>query len=154
MKIDIHEIFFTKEKLESSLRDAISIRNQMEGKMQSRYDTQREEWARQCEIIESQIASLLGLLDFIYTNQSNEQIKRVCLGSLVELTIDNDEREIFLITEANGGIGFSNITTLSISSPLGKKIIGCEKNEIINYKNNDEIVKIRVENVESYSIKG
>jgi transcription elongation GreA/GreB family factor len=133
-----------KEKLEKELFEAKKTRNEMDGKMQSRYDTQREEWALQCDILESQLHEVEKLIKEIGSIFLNSEQKVVAVGSTVDLMFDNNEQEKFLLLDESGGHNLEKLTTLSIKSPVGKAILGRKVDDevIINIDDLKIVIKI------------
>ena len=127
MDADINELLERRKKLKASLIVAEETRNQMEGKMQSRYDTQKEEWALQCDIYENQIEQidkLLAKLQKLKDTPTEPTQDTVILGSQVELRIDDDDPVTYILLDESGGYKLKGISTLSTKSPIGKAILG------------------------------
>lgn len=141
------ELIRKKEELEANLQDAINIRNQMEGKMQSRYDTQREEWNMQCNLIEHQLHAVMKSLEEI-ESKINTNTDFVSLGMIVELSIDGNIPEKFLLMEKNGGLLSGEITSISTKSPIGNAILGKKIGEMVFTKINQREIEIKILNIQ------
>ncbi len=140
----IDELTEKRIELVKNLATAEKTRNEMEGKMQSRYDTQKEDWAYTCSLIQSQLEWVDQLMKELNNIEDLPNRDAISIGSIVELQIDQDPPESFLIVEETGGVKFSNISTLSTKTFIGKTIIGSKSGDTIlaDVRNNKVPVKI------------
>lgn len=122
------DLLSRRSQLEKELAAAIKTRNDMDGKMQSRYDTQREEWAMQCDIIETQIERLDKLIAQLADVHSTP-VQEVTRGSKITISIDGDDPETYVLLEQGGGVQFAGIAILSTQSPIGRGLLGAKEGE-------------------------
>jgi len=141
--MNLDELKRRRGEIEASLRAAIETRNAMEGKMQSRYDTQREEWALECEILEAQLKSMDDLIEKLSElGERNQGV--ISLGSFVTLSIDGDQPSPYIILADHGGKVVDGVSVLSTQSPIGKAIIGRREGEKIRAKVPDGEVDVEI----------
>lgn len=145
MDTNIDALLERKKRLETSLAEAIKTRNAMEGKMQSRYDTQREEWALECEILEQQLVEINTVLEKLESiNEQSQKQEVVSIGSNVELRIDEDDPETYIVLDGSGGLDLQGASTLSTKSPVGQSIIGARPGDKIRVKIKNRSIQIEI----------
>ena len=122
----LDELIENREKLRVALKEAQITRDQMDSKMQSRYDTQKEEWALQCDIYISQIEQLDKLINDLNKLEENSirTASEIIVGSKVKLLVDDEELETYILLDDSGGYKFEGGFTLSTRSPIGQAILG------------------------------
>lgn len=133
-----------RERLIESLAAAIKARNEADGKMQSRYDTQREDAAQDVAMYEGLIAELDRLIAQISLVQTHTMAgsstlsdtndltatRRVEIGKLVTIRFDCGDSEDYLLLDGQGGVELGTCQTLSTSSPVGQLILGAHIGEV------------------------
>lgn len=144
MGINVDALLKRKADLEKSLATAIETRNAMEGRMQSRYDTQREEWALQCEVIESQIEQVNKALTHISRLEKPTARKEVSVGSVVQLRFDVDEPETYILLDESGGYDLKDMVTLSAKSPVGQAILGAKVGDEVCAKVGNRTIHVEI----------
>ena len=149
MKLDdvIKRLEERKKQLEASLQEAIRISNEADGKMQSRYDTQKEEWAARANLLARQIAEISSLASHIreVATRKGSLCETVQVGCRVVLQINDSPPEEVILLERGGGTSIYGITVISISSPIGKHILGKKPgDEIIVSMDKREHAKVRI----------
>lgn len=122
--IELNELRERLEKSRTAYRIAVDRMIESDGKMQSRYDTQKEEYAREAETIELQIIALEEQVEEIEQLQTPTDNTKVSIGHIVTIEIDGDESEEYLLLEKHSGVQIGNICTLSVASPIGQAILG------------------------------
>ncbi len=149
--LNLNELLNKKKALQVSLNQAIKTRNEMDGKMQSRYDTQREEWALQCSMLENQIDQINLLIEKLSNlDNTGKETKTVSIGMCVELIIDNEEPKSFILIDDSGGYSLGEIKTLSIQSPIGEAVFGSSVGSTLEIplgNNGEELVKVYVNKI-------
>lgn len=76
------ELLDKRNELIKELDESINIKNQMDGKMQSRYDTQKEEWAFRCELISRQLLITDQVISSLEDFHNIKDLSRVVPGVL------------------------------------------------------------------------
>jgi transcription elongation GreA/GreB family factor len=97
---------------------------EMDSRNETRYDTQREDFAREAEMIERSIINMERLIKELEGISAPADGNRVCVGHTVTLEIDGDPPEKFLLVKQVGGVSLGDVVTLSIDSPIGAAILG------------------------------
>ncbi|GAB4343072.1 MAG: hypothetical protein Kow0037_30930 [Calditrichia bacterium] len=122
--------------------------NESEGRLQSRYDTQRIETGYLAEAYSQKLAdyrkSLVGL----------QQIKRmktngkVQVGSLMEIN-RGEQKEFYLLVPVGGGLTLSSpkITTISVQAPLGRRLIGAKAGDTVSMPDRQGNTEIKIVNL-------
>jgi transcription elongation GreA/GreB family factor len=136
-----------KRKLLESLAVAKKARNEADGKMQSRYDTQKEEWALQCEILESQIHDIDKLIKQLKSMEAPRFPGTISVGHYVDIEFEDGECETFLLTDGQGGVDLGEVQTLSTDSPIGKSILGTQQGQEITVDLGETQISARVVSV-------
>lgn len=150
--INISSLQNRKNDLKNSLEKAVATRNEMDGKMQSRYDTQKEEWARQCELLEKLIYDTTDLIEMIKQYSRLKVNETIIPGSIIKVTIQGEFNE-FILFERQGGIKIDeNLVSLSTNSPIGSAILGKGKGEKFILKINQNNLEIEIVDIYSYTI--
>ncbi|HQA29531.1 MAG TPA: hypothetical protein PLA02_10005, partial [Brevefilum fermentans] len=111
-------LFDRKAVLEDRLAKAEKTRNEMEGKMQSRYDTQKEEWAFQCSLYQQQIDTVNSLINQ-YQSLGTVPDDIITIGSIFTIRFNDDgEPQSFILLERDGGFDLGGVKTISLQSPV------------------------------------
>jgi transcription elongation factor GreA len=137
-----------KQELFTSLAAAKKARDEADGKMQSRYDTQKEEWALQCDILESQIYEIDKLMERLKKLEKPPSAAVVSVGHRVELEFEDGERAMFLLLDSQGGVDLDSVQTLSIDSPIGRAILGARPGDRVTAKMKTGGVQVQIVSVE------
>ncbi len=130
--LDLDELRRERERLTRVYDELIKASNEFDGKMQSRYDTQKEEYAGQANMVLSAIVRVdrqIAQLESLSVN--NESADMVGIGSRVKLRIDQEEPFEALVISDTGGNKISGIQLISLNSPLGKAINGKHSGEVV-----------------------
>jgi transcription elongation GreA/GreB family factor len=122
--MDLTGLRMRRGELQRSYERAVKTSQEADGRMQSRYDTQKEEWAREAEMLHEQIIRLDEQIAYLSQLLSPSQYEEVEIGHVVTLQVNGDDSENFLLVEGLGGTQIGEIQTLSNSSPIGKAILG------------------------------
>lgn len=120
-----------KQRLEASLAAAKKARDEADGKMQSRYDTQKEDAAQEVAMYEAMITDLKKLMEQLRLLDMTPRKDTVELGSQVTIEFDDGEQQVFLLLDSHGGVDIGRYQTLSTASPVGKAVLGARLNEIV-----------------------
>lgn len=110
-------------------------------------DTQRDEWNMQCNLLEHQLNTVIKSIEELDSKQYTST-NFVSLGVIVELTIDGNPPEKFLIMEKNGGLLSGEITSISTKSPIGSAILGAKIGEKIIAKINQREIEITIQDIQ------
>lgn len=149
LSIRISELIKRRDELEKSYVRAIKIRNEMDGKMQSRYDTQKEEWALEADIIAASLESVNKLIKQLQEVEVTQDINVISIGSQIELHFQHeDTTEWFILLAESGGFNLAgDITTLSAESPLGKALLGAKIFDTVSYEVGKNLLKVKIINI-------
>jgi transcription elongation GreA/GreB family factor len=107
------------------------------GKMESRYDTWKEENQYEVAAQELRILEYEDGINRIETLLANESVlepsKKVRIGSIVTLESESGKENHYILSPAGGGtiasFGEVKIFTLTPDSPLGRQLFGLEKGD-------------------------
>lgn len=142
---DIALLTRQRDETAQQLAKAIKVRNEMDGKMQSRYDTQKEEWALECNMLEDKLERIdQSIAQLRRLDASRVSIDRVSVGNTVTLILDDDEPVDFLLANAFGGQELSSRIILSVESPVGKAVLGMRQGDEFELELAGEMVYIRI----------
>ena len=147
-------IEFRIQHLEEQLQDRLENRARLmesfvdaPGAMQSWSDKSREHLAKEIEIVDKSIQHLNSVIDQLRTlaPQDSDVIQ---IGHVVDLQIEDDEPEKFLLLEDLGGIAAGDLMTLSTGSQIGQAILGKRVNEYVSAKVPQGVLNIQILSVE------
>jgi transcription elongation GreA/GreB family factor len=121
-----------QEKAEQARDDAQQEANQHVGRMESRYDTFKQEAQYEVEAQESRISEYqkgIGQINALLAETSLANIAlAVQVGSGINLQLETGEEKFYLLSPAGAGIVVADenasIFTLTPDSPLGKQLLG------------------------------
>lgn len=139
----IKKLLERKADIEARLAEAIKTRNDMDGKMQSRYDTQKEEWAFQCDIYQHQLERIETLINQL-TSTNIVSHEKVHIGSTFSLKIGDDAPVTYMLLEEIGGYEVDGLQTISIKSPIGKALLGVKAGEKISIEVNNNTLVLEI----------
>jgi transcription elongation factor GreA len=112
-----------KEQLQVMYEELIQSSIDFDGKMQSRYDTQKEEYAAQAELMGDSIRRIDRRIAQILEMEEGGEAVVAEVGTHLTLEIDGDEAiEAVLIADTGGAAG--GLQLISLNSPIGKAIRG------------------------------
>lgn len=133
-----------KQRLLGGLAIAKKARDEADGKMQSRYDTQKEDAAQDVAMYEALIADVDRLMARLRALDSKPPGNVVEVGRRVTIEFDDGERQDFLLLDSQGGVDLGDFQTLSTNSPVGSAVLGAEKGETVSVKlpGRDLVVRI------------
>ena len=123
-----------RQKLEASLAIAKKARNEADGKMQSRYDTQKEDAAQDVAMYEALIADLDRLIERLRLLNTTSQKDTVEVGSQVTIEFEDGEQQVFLLLDSQGGVDIGQHQTLSTISPVGKAVLGARLGQTVQVR--------------------
>ena len=108
-----------------------------QGRMESRYDTIKEEQSKLADAIGMQVyeqRERLRLLQYFWSTITMTVETVIGHGSLVIVETENQE-EVYFLIESGSGYAFEiagyEITCISLQTPLARVLIGHRQNEII-----------------------
>jgi transcription elongation GreA/GreB family factor len=141
-----------RERLLESLAMAVKARNEADGKMQSRYDTQKEDAAQDVAMYEALIADLdllIAQVMQVRTSPTNiappdasedpvQMGGQVMVGKRVTIRFDGGDCEEYLLLDSQGGVELGTCQTLSTISPVGQLILGSQVGEVRRLRVKDE----------------
>lgn len=139
----------TKKQVKGAIQSAIEAPSRME----SRYDSTREEHEMKAAAIGGNLEGLRLLKEFMVGLLSGHELQnndRIVLGSLVKLDYrDGDEDEEYLLIVPNNGgdeieVQGTQVRTVSIDSPLGSALIGHSMGEKVNYTPDRIAIMVRI----------
>lgn len=139
----IKSLFKQREMLEKAHAAAIKTSNEMDGKMQSRYDTQKEEWAAQANLLAHNIARVNQLIKELSETKASES-DSVSIGAEVTISINGDQPETYIIVDDVGGVKMQNISSLSTKSPIGSAILGAKLGDKISTQVNTNTITVEI----------
>ncbi len=155
-----HEIF---KEIEENLKEAIALAekakqesqdeaNRHGGKMQSRYDTFKEEAQYMVTAQEKRIAefsmSLKIIHDFIADPRVLQISDTIRIGSIIILKSAGGEKKKYLLAPAGGGmhitINTEKILVITPDSPLGHYVIGKKAGEEIELNKKEKTISYKI----------
>ena len=113
-----------RQRLLQGLADATKARDEADSKMQSRYDTQKEDAAQDVAIYQGLLTEVTGLIEELEQLDPNLNREAIGIGSRITLEFDDGSREEFLLLDRSGGTDLGEFQVLSCGSPVGKAVIG------------------------------
>ena len=134
LDLALEELQESRKKLVTAWERANRASIEADGKMQSRYDTQKEEYAAEAAMIQSQIDRVDRLIDRFENLQRPENVDQIQIGHVVRIRIEDDEPMNILLLEDLGGSVLSGMQLISTQSPLGKAILGRRAGETVVYQ--------------------
>lgn len=126
--------------------------NQMDGPMQSRYDTQRTEHAMEAEMRNQTADNYSSLLESF--GRESRQLRKGVIGngSTIELSSDDYGSEWYFVSSL-GSFGHPlniqgvNVYGLNINSPLGNNLLGRKKGDRISIEVDEVLEEYIIMNV-------
>jgi len=134
LNLPLEELQELRKKLVVSWERANRASIEADGKMQSRYDTQKEEYAAEATMIQSQIDTVDRLIDCLENLQRPESVDEIQIGHIVQVQVEDDDPMNILLLEDLGGSVLSGIQLISTQSPMGKAILGRKAGETVVYQ--------------------
>jgi len=144
MDIDVQELENRKEKLLKALKRAEKARDEADSRMQSRYDTQKEDYALEANLIREQIQRLEKEIEQLRSLRKPENSEFITIGHTVKLQIGNDEPYEVVLVEDFGGRSISGRSTISKKSPIGSAILGRKAGDTVVIKLPDGEVNVHI----------
>lgn len=133
MKSEGEEVVSTSariQELESQIRAKLEFRARLmesfvdaPGIMQSKSDHTRQDLATEIAAVDESIHELRDVIHQV-ESLSPQATDTVQVGHAVRLRIDGEDAGRYLLLEGAGGIRLGEVTTLSISTPIGRAICG------------------------------
>lgn len=130
----LEELHETRIRLIESWKRANRASIESDSKMQSRYDTRKEEFAARANMIQTQINRVERLISCLRNLQRPEDVAHVQIGHIVRIRIENDDPISILLLEDQGGKVLNGTQLISIKSPLGKALLGRKPGEKVTYQ--------------------
>ena len=115
--------------LQNGLETAKKARDEADGKMQSRYDTQKEEAALDVAMHEALLADVDRLIQTLQDVRPTTPGSTVEVGRLVTIEFPDGEFGAYLFLDEQGGVDLGDVQTLSVASPVGKAVLGASAGE-------------------------
>lgn len=148
MHVDIQELEKEKEKLLKALERARKARDEADGRMQSRYDTQKEDYALEAALIQEQIQRLEKEIEHLKSLRKLKSSEFITIGHTVNLQIGDDEPFEVLLVEDFGGRSINGKLTISRKSPIGSAILGRKAGDTVVIKLPDGEMNVRIISIE------
>jgi len=136
-----------KQRLEVSLATAKKARDEADGKMQSRYDTQKEDAAQDVAMYEALIADLGKLIDRLRLLDTTSQKDMVEVGSQVTIEFEDGEQQVFLLLDSQGGVDIGQYQTLSTMSPVGKAVLGARLGQTVQVRLSNREMPVKISGI-------
>lgn len=141
---------------ERQVKDAVQAANDSPSRMESRYDSYREEYSMQAAAIGGNLLGLRLLKEFFVGLLSGQGMKdndEIMLGALIKLDYgDGEEDEYLLLVPNNGGdeieIQGMQVRTVSIRSSLGNALTGHRIGEKISYTIDQTNIVTRIADIQ------
>jgi transcription elongation GreA/GreB family factor len=136
----------TKKHVKANVQAA----NDSQTRMESRYDTYREEYSMKAAAIGGSLDDLKFLQGFLagLLTETKERVTKIMLGSVVEVDYGDNDRELILLLPCHGGdivkTSQGDVLLISIDSPLGQAIKDHEVGEEVAYETNDHKITIKI----------
>lgn len=127
-----------KHELQEAYAEARRVSIEMDSKMQSRYDTQKEDWARRAEIIDHLIVETQKQVDYLENLPMPSQNVFVEIGHVVTVQEEDDIFSLLLVDGIAGGIKLEDIQLVSMDAPIGKAILGHSQGDKLIILTQDE----------------
>lgn len=124
------------------LRDLEHARNTSESAMTSRYDTQRESFAREANVQQELIDKMFSFQDHLNKWGPNHIITEGA-EFVVEFMDDSIDKALFCPIM----VGLDDVQIITPSSPIGKVIQGLKDGDNFNYKAGNETITGIVKNI-------
>jgi transcription elongation factor GreA len=144
MDIDIQELESRKEKLLKALKRAEKARDEADSRMQSRYDTQKEDYALEADLIREQIQRLEKEIKQLKSLVKPKNSEFITIGHTVRLQIGDDEPCEVVLVENFGGGSIGEKSTISRKSPIGNAILGRKAGDTVVMKLPDGEVNVHI----------
>lgn len=149
MTIQLEALEERKQGLLEGLAAAKKAQFEADGKMQSRYDTQKEDAAQEVAIYEALIADIDNVITQLKSVESEQQnIDIADIGRVVTIEFDDGEQDKFVLLDTKGGVSIGDYQTLSSQSPVGGAIFGKKVGETVSVKLPSGEMPIRIVMVE------
>jgi transcription elongation factor GreA len=150
MKILLKALEERRQELLEGLATATKAQFEADGKMQSRYDTQKEDAAQEVAIYEGLIADIDNVIKRLtIVEAGQESVDTVEIGRLVTIEFDDGDEDTLLILDTRGGVSVGDFQTLSPQSPVGCAILGKRVGETISVELPSGEMPVRIVAVES-----
>jgi len=135
IELALEELRESRKALVASWESTNKTSIDMDSRMQSRYDTQKEEYAAQANMIQAQIDRVDELIEMLSNLQRPESFDQVQVGHIVNIQVEHDDEPMrVLLLEDLGGPILCNVQLLSVRSPLGRAILGKKVTETVIYQ--------------------
>ena len=136
-----------RQRLLISLANAKKARDEADGKMQSRYDTQKEDAAQEVAMYEAMIADIEKLMQQLQVLDDEPKDDVVAVGRRVEIEFDDGDHSEFLLLDDQGGVDLGDIQTISTKSPVGSAIVGAKPGETMTVRLPTSSMEVRIVSV-------
>lgn len=131
------------------VKSAIQAANTSQTRMESRYDTYREEYSMQAAAITCKLPGIENLHNYLkgLLDGDNSSIT-ISEGSIAKIEYAPEDWEIVLVVPGGGGdlidSSYGMIRLLSVQSCLGRALLGKSAGNCITYNHNGQEITVRV----------
>jgi len=136
-----------RQRLVASLAVAKKARDEADGKMQSRYDTQKEDAAQDVAMYESMIVDLDKLIERLRVLDTTPRKDTAEVGSQITIEFDDGEQQVFLLLDSQGGVDIGQYQTLSTMSPVGKAVLGARLGQTVQVRLSNREMTVRISGI-------
>lgn len=120
-------------------------RNNADGKMQSRYDTQKEDLNADISVRETILSRTLAFRGFL---ESAEPVEEVTEGAELTLAFDDKPDDHMDMLYAPIPSSLLPVQVITLKSPLGAAIKGLRAGDAFSYKANDGTIQGKIERIQ------
>lgn len=140
------------ENTRQSAKDLVRAANESESRMESRFDTYREEYSFRAAATEAPIPDLEFARDFLDELTRSKRLKesnQVEIGSVARIKFNEEIRQILLVPTAGGDVLTSNnqecedLRLISSIAPIGKCILGAHIGKILTLRTT-KVIRIEI----------
>lgn len=134
--------------LETSLAIAKKARDEADGRMQSRYDTQKEDAAQEVAMYEALLDNVNKLMTELSELENSPATNTVTVGRHVVIEFEEGNREEFLLLDSQGGVNLGEYQTMSTDSPVGGAILDAHVGETVRVQLAQGLIVVKIVAVE------
>lgn len=144
------EILQSIERLTKGFENVRDASINAQGRMESRYDTIKEEQGRLADSIGTQVLAqqtVLNRLRYFKSQAGGDNHVFVGSGSLVKVTASYGD-DYFFVVEGGGGISVEvegeEITCISPETPIASALIGHTLNDTVEFKRDQSTMQLKI----------
>ena len=145
-----HEIIQSIERLEHGFSSVKNAAINAQGRMESRYDTIKEEQSKLADSIGTQVLAqqaVLRRLRYFMSQASDDKHIFVASGSLVKV-VASYGNDYFFIVEGGGGICVEiegeEVTCISPETPVASALLGHSLDETVEFKRDQSTTQLKI----------